>query len=691
MNFYTGEQWAPLVELNNMAAGSNVQVHVQATNIWEAGESEARLLTNGVPFAKIVATHWRVPFGVSLAGPSAGTNEITMERGRPVALVLSNADAMTYPVRWDLTIGGQSVAGGLATAYPSSQVVAGSISRAQVFSWKPCSWFSDQYRDALLSLRWEPTTQTMSSQTQQKIIPVRLRLPMSGMATKTRAVARNSWVICLLILGAACSWALNLTLPNVRRRSILKTTLAALAERTHNLSTQVDSSLRVVLRVQRMRLGIVLKRLSNWSPATSADLDTVQAGVTGLDRQITLVERVDRIYDMLAGMRTSFIPPTTLAMVDDSLGQASRLLRATSPTDADVQAGDTLIKDAESRLSRLGQTDDGLSLIIARRIKSVRSRLANAFLKPGICEELCDKLPGLLTTPLAKNDAGQPTNISPDLFLNPQFEQAANITQDLYQQLDSKSRKLELVADYIQVMSSGQTPERAKATQASAETLLGQLKVEGYISLQQAGRLAREMQDGIFANDIQAELAPGPIDGANVEPRATIEISQTAARPFEPLQFRLAFRNQVANSAAARDEFTYEWDFGKQFIESGKSLTVWHYFTEAAEEKTITVRIYKAEDGMLAATLTKTIKVEQTPSENPFYFSDKTWAETLRVALALLAPMLALVAGAREKLFQQDFLTSAIAIFLMGFTANAIKDLLTQGAPAPANSAKNGS
>ena len=106
MNFYTGEQWAPLVELNNMAAGSNVQVHVQATNIWEAGESEARLLTNGVPFAKIVATHWRVPFGVSLAGPSAGTNEITMERGRPVALVLSNADAMTYPVRWDLTIGG---------------------------------------------------------------------------------------------------------------------------------------------------------------------------------------------------------------------------------------------------------------------------------------------------------------------------------------------------------------------------------------------------------------------------------------------------------------------------------------------------------------------------------------------------------------------------------------------------------
>ena len=83
--------------------------------------------------------------------------------------------------------------------------------------------------------------------------------------------------------------------------------------------------------------------------------------------------------------------------------------------------------------------------------------------------------------------------------------------------------------------------------------------------------------------------------------------------------------------------------------------------------------------------------MEQTPSENPFYFSDKTWAETLRVALALLAPMLALVAGAREKLFQQDFLTSAIAIFLMGFTANAIKDLLTQGAPAPANSPKNGS
>jgi hypothetical protein len=41
--------------------------------------------------------------------------------------------------------------------------------------------------------------------------------------------------------------------------------------------------------------------------------------------------------------------------------------------------------------------------------------------------------------------------------------------------------------------------------------------------------------------------------------------------------------------------------------------------------------------------------------------------------------MLALVAGAREKLLQQDFLTAAIAILLMGFTADTIKNLLTQG------------
>ena len=58
---------------------------------------------------------------------------------------------------------------------------------------------------------------------------------------------------------------------------------------------------------------------------------------------------------------------------------------------------------------------------------------------------------------------------------------------------------------------------------------------------------------------------------------------------------------------------------------------------------------------------------------------ERTWVEGARAGVALLAPLLALVAGAREKVLQQDLFMAVVAIFLMGFTADAIKNLLMQG------------
>ena len=153
--------------------------------------------------------------------------------------------------------------------------------------------------------------------------------------------------------------------------------------------------------------------------------------------------------------------------------------------------------------------------------------------------------------------------------------------------------------------------------------------------------------------------------------------------------FEWCFTNWKSTQQQTRDEFTYEWDFGDGFKETGQAWTVWHFYAEQIPKTyEVKVTIIGGQDGKAVAVLAG--KIEVTPAESKdLLFSDKTWAETLRVALALLAPILALVAGAKEKLLQLDFLAAVVAIFLMGFTANAIKDLLLQSStsntPKPAS------
>jgi hypothetical protein len=89
----------------------------------------------------------------------------------------------------------------------------------------------------------------------------------------------------------------------------------------------------------------------------------VQSGITSLDRQVTITERIDRIYDVLSNIKASPITPTTLAMLDDSINQASRLLRATRPMEVDLQSAEALVKDAETRLTNISKADDALALI----------------------------------------------------------------------------------------------------------------------------------------------------------------------------------------------------------------------------------------------------------------------------------------------------------------------------------------
>jgi len=164
------------------------------------------------------------------------------------------------------------------------------------------------------------------------------------------------------------------------------------------------------------------------------------------------------------------------------------------------------------------------------------------------------------------------------------------------------------------------------------------------------------------------------------------------------------------NIAYARQEWTCRWYFtlGEDtLVEEGWVIT--HYFGEELTYK-LTIALTHNVDGTMLAV----------PDVDPFpageillvaevqrkfgqvvklllqgHFSDarKEWnkgrrhsgkiLDYVRLAMALLIALLGLIAGAKEQLLKLDLLPALVAVFMVGFGADQIKNLLTQKTSLP--------
>jgi hypothetical protein len=57
---------------------------------------------------------------------------------------------------------------------------------------------------------------------------------------------------------------------------------------------------------------------------------------------------------------------------------------------------------------------------------------------------------------------------------------------------------------------------------------------------------------------------------------------------------------------------------------------------------------------------------------------ERTWIEATTFSIALGVALIGLVAGAREQLLKLDLIAGLMGIFLIGFSADTVKNLLTQ-------------
>jgi hypothetical protein len=176
------------------------------------------------------------------------------------------------------------------------------------------------------------------------------------------------------------------------------------------------------------------------------------------------------------------------------------------------------------------------------------------------------------------------------------------------------------------------------------------------------------------------------------ENRVRIQIETSQVCTFEPIQLRVRFCREDLNAAEAINDITPIWDFGHDDLTPEDGWEVVHYFPRNCSY-IVKAKFQRRSGGFLRTTdVPSSDQPAAAGPEGPMVFTRRivqasfvrggsSWSfflEAVRLLVALVPALLALYAGALDKLAKLDLVSALIAVFLLGFSSDQVKNLLTQ-------------
>ena len=698
-------RFTPVTSLTKgmVVPGQVVKVQMEVRNVLEDGEWEAELHNRGVNIGnvKVVKTH--VPLGIRLDLPNPDQPEILIQRGKAVDLGFKNDDAISYPLIWELTLDGRNgrapsgwkgtkQAGNLPSATEALMVLPAKGAARVSFHpprewfhsgwWPPGGWLcailkgDDAQGHLTLHLRPLDCAECgVSPDAPAKVFSVKLHL--SYYSKNRQDVMGTLLVLLALLLGALFSLFVNFVIPEATRRQAIKRQLSELRARIEGLPVGLSSRLRVLAGMELRRLTEGVKLVTWFSPERDTLVTEITQDLQRLGRRVNLLEKLGALRTRFDEQRVVAQPPTPVDEIEDLFVQTVEILKGLKLTDDDLQSAMSNITRIDSKLRSFGQANPELVHDLVERAV----QLKKDFVKDGDFW----RSPNL--TPVRQE--------LPGLFR--QFQDAPEKPEEYnptnYSEWDMVLSKLRLIRGYVRLLDARRSDDETyPRIRAKGHELLGYLKTFSWEALHSARRLVREMREDIFREQIRDRIREG---------RVAIEVDRSHIQRFEPVQLSLNFYEAAYNSAASRDEWTCTWDFGhpanpawtgqqKNMTETGWSVS--HYFP-VAKEYTIKVNFRHQTDGELnksegssePATISDTIAVGTTEilgwknaGRRVGRFVRSRWGGFARFLLALAPALLGLVAGAKEQLLKMDCVPALIAIFLVGFGSDQVKNLLGQ-------------
>jgi hypothetical protein len=624
---------------------------VTFANVWEAGTSKAPLLNGSAEVGKLTVVNLRVPFDVHLEPESAGAAPISLLRNGKTTLILKNDDAMTYPLRWRFGLGGAAPLEGDLKLTPSGQATLEIPAQESWFR----NWFSglfrDEMRDGVLTLRYAPAGDTADPAAARSEIPIRAALAFWNDSTK--AFWSSVLLLLMLTLGALTSFLLNHWVPNKLRLIALKERLGRLATKTRDLSTRIGSQLRVGLRVERRRLEEALSSGMTVSPDFADAAQAAEMCSQRLERRVDLLEQIDTLYHALGSAATARVAPTFCEQIRRKLDDSQERLTKNDPADEELQAAKVINAEAAALVQNREIDDATLEGLRTRFIDLWKDYGAGGTVSGApFFQALQSRVPMLLTRCQA-------------IATNP----ASNVTRETFLWLDTACAKLALIRDYVTATSP---PVSGTPADVRQQALLDSLSQDSVEALEDSRLLVQQVKEMIFREDLEFEIR---------NQKVSIEMEPVAVYSYAPILFRIRFRRPALNRAAALQRLACVWDFGHDGLKE-RGWATCHFFPDTTADETILVTA-RFEDHLgqpIQNAQGKDVVVEEKIQVRPrsSRSRERLKVELLRMAAVLIAVVLGLLGGARTELAKADLVTGMVAVFVLGFSADAFKNLLAK-------------
>lgn len=649
----------PTFAIDALAPNAVVLVKIDVTNLWEAGEAEAALYNNGTEIGKVRAVKYRPAFGVKLVsagatGEGADTHPVLeFQEGISGQMTLKNEDAMTYPVGWELTVGGKTIKSTQPVLLPPSSTIAVSLP-------PPAEWFSsvngyfrDETRDGTLNLTLQPPLSTAYPLLPQSSQPVKVTLRNTSPAKQTALALLVVFVA--LLAGALSSLLMRDFIPNRLRRIKLSERLEEVDRSLQKVAARTkDSSLSVPVSVERTRLLAVLEEVPFYNPEIKTVFTQTQKDIDTLNKRIGVMQELANLWDLLWQKQKS-VAPTLILEAREKASDGILLLKRTEILDKNLDGPKAQFAAARETLAG-SKDNDELKKTLAARVTELGAVFTDDAIK------------------------GAYASFEPQIAklrpaIDPAYADPENIPSNKFFEVDMGIRLLDLIRGYVKAKPTDPAkPELQIEYDRQLKPLQSHLEKQNYDGLRDATNIVKQAQQGIFSSTlINALKAPNDI---YVEGKGTVKQNQST-------RLAATFFDKDFNHCVARDSLSCLWEFDhKKTAEPvrSKGWETWHYFPDAGDFPVKLSFIDEAtrrpivKDNGEVLSFVKSIKVED--GKSPLW-GERAKIEAMLFLVTLFAALVALIAGARENLQKPDIAAALIAIFLLGFSADTVKNLLT--------------
>lgn len=353
-------------------AHDSLGVVANLTGVSGTGWAKVKIFNQATEIATLDAVVVDDQLNVAIDGlGSAAATPLPIKAGQTVNLMLKNNSAETLAVNCSAEVRDTSTACGRIVLLPNGSKSVALPLLCSAFRWT--DWV--QPTAVLGSVKLSTDVPPGTPQEMTPVKSVALSLTMQGAGPIGEPILSTVYVMVFLLIGGLLSILSSSVLPTWVRKAEVRKQVDELASRTANISQNVDSYLRVLLRLERKKIDLQLNNVSAVSFTTSAadQLTEISNSIAPLMRRLVAAERLDDLRRQFE-VKSATAPPSITDQIDKNLDTAAGQLHSFVLNDADVDAAKGYLDKAQGLLNLL-EDNDAQARLIAQNYMQLRNRL----------------------------------------------------------------------------------------------------------------------------------------------------------------------------------------------------------------------------------------------------------------------------------------------------------------------------